>query len=83
MASITLKNIPERLHCAYKRRAKANSRSLQAEILQVLARSVVASDDSETLEVGEVAGILKPKRKGVTVSEMEEGISRELRESWK
>jgi len=84
MASITLKNIPEPLHCAYKRRAKANSRSLQAEILQTLARGVVASDETKPLAVVDVAGILKPKkRKGVTIAQMEEGISLGLRESWK
>lgn len=83
MASITLKNIPEPLHCAYKRRAKANSRSLQAEILQTLARGVVAPDETKPLAVGDVAGILKPKRNGVTVAQMEEGVSRGLRESWK
>lgn len=83
MASITLKNIPEPLHCAYKRRAKANSRSLQAEILQTLAQGVVATHEDEPLAVGDVAGILKPKRKGVTITQMEEGISSSLRESWK
>ncbi len=83
MASITLKNIPEPLHCAYKRRAKANSRSLQAEILQTLSRGVAVPDETELLEVGDVAGMLKPKRKGVTVAQMEEGISRALGESWK
>lgn len=83
MASITLKNIPEQLHCAYKRRAMANCRSLQAEILQVLARGVEVSDGSDQLAVEDVAGMLKPQRKGVTLPQMEEGVSNWLRESWK
>jgi plasmid stability protein len=83
MASITLKNIPEPLHCAYKRRAKAHSRSLQAEILQTLARSVAAPDEAGQLEVEDVAGMLKPKRKGVTIQQMEKGIDQWLRKSWK
>jgi len=83
MASITLKNIPEPLHCAYKRRAKAHSRSLQAEILRTLARSVAEPEGAEELAVADVAGMLKPQRKGVTVREMDEAIDRSLRESWK
>ena len=83
MASITLKNIPEPLHCAYKRRAKAHSRSLQAEILRTLARSVAEPEGAEELAVEDVAGMLKPQRKGVTVREMDEAIDRSLRESWK
>jgi plasmid stability protein len=83
MASITLKNIPESLHCAYKRRAKANSRSLQSEILQILSSCVTMADDAGELAIDDVAGMLKPQRKGVTVPQMEEGINRSLRESWK
>ncbi len=84
MASITLKNIPEPLHCAYKRRAKAHSRSLQAEILRTLANSVDASeDDSGGLAVGDVAGMLKPRGKGLSIREMGEAIDRSFRTSWK
>ena len=83
MASITLKNLPEALHCAFKRRAKAHARSLQAEILHTLARSVAAPDEAGQLAVKDVAGMLKPRRKGVTVEQMREGIDQSLRESWK
>ena len=83
MASITLKNIPESLHSAYKRRAKAHSRSLQAEILRTLASSAFLEPASETLTVDKVAGMLKPQRKGVTIEEMNKGITQSLRDSWK
>jgi len=83
MASITLKNIPEPLHCAYKRRAKAHSRSLQAEILHTLANHVATADETGRLAVADVAGMLKPQRKGVTIQEMHQGIDQSLRASWK
>ncbi len=83
MASITLKNIPEPLHCAYKRRAKAHSRSLQAEILHTLASSVATTDEAGQLTVADVAGMLKPHRKGVTIQQMHQGIEQAIRESWK
>ncbi|MFM7180880.1 MAG: FitA-like ribbon-helix-helix domain-containing protein [Verrucomicrobiales bacterium] len=83
MASITIKNIPEALHFVYRRRAKAHARSLQAEILHTLARSVAAPDETGQMEVKEVAGMLKPRRKGVTIEQMREGIGQSLRKSWK
>lgn len=83
MSSITIKNIPESLHCAFKRRAKAHARSLQAEILHALARSVAAPDEKGQLTVSDVAGMLKPRRKGVTIEQMREGIDQSLRDSWK
>ncbi len=83
MASITLKNIPESLHSAYKRRAKVHSRSLQAEILRTLASAASLEPASDTLPVDKVAGMLKPQRKGVTIAEMEKGIAQSLRDSWK
>ena len=83
MASITLKNIPESLHSAYKRRAKVHSRSLQAEILHTLAGAANVPGASDCLSVDEVAGMLKPQRKGVTVPEMNKGIDQSLRDSWK
>lgn len=83
MASITLKNIPDSLHAAYKRRAKMHSRSLQAEILHTLGRAASEPEEGDRLSVNEVAGMLEPRRKGVTVTEMDTGISRHLKESWK
>lgn len=83
MASITLKNIPESLHSAYKRRAKAHSRSLQAEILRTLASSASLEPASDALSVDKVAGMLKPRRKGVTVAQMNKGIDHSLRAAWK
>jgi plasmid stability protein len=84
MASITLKNIPEPLHCAFKRRAKAHSRSLQAEILRTLANSVDASEDnSGSLAVKDVVGMLKPRGKGLSIREMGEAIDRSFHTSWK
>lgn len=83
MASITIKNIPDALHFAYRRRAKAHARSLQAEILHTLARNVDAPDESGQTKVRDVAGMLKPRRKGVTIEQMREGIEQSLRKSWK
>lgn len=83
MPSITIKNIREPLYCAFKRRAKAHSRSLQAEILHILARSVVAPEEAGQLAVKDVAGMLKPKRKGVTIEQMRQEIDQTPRESWK
>ncbi len=84
MASITLKNIPEPLHCAFKRRAKAHSRSLQAEIIRTLADSVYApEDDGSGPAVGDVAGILKPRGKRLGIREMGEAIDRSFRSSSK
>ncbi len=83
MASITLKNIPEPLHCTYKRRAKAHSRSLQAEILFTLAQGVALQDEASQLAVADVAGMLKPQTKGVTIPQMRKGIDQWLQESWK
>jgi len=83
MASITLKNIPDSLHAAYKRRAKLHSRSLQEEILQTWDRAVSVAEEGYQLSVDEVAGMLKPGCKGVSVTEMDAGISRYLKESWK
>ncbi|MFU8892157.1 MAG: FitA-like ribbon-helix-helix domain-containing protein [Luteolibacter sp.] len=83
MASITLKNIPEPLHCVYKRRAKAHSRSLQAEILHTLAKHVATTDEDAKLAVEDVVGMLKPQRKGVTIQQMHHGIDQSLRKSWK
>ncbi len=83
MPSITLKNIPEPLHCVYKRRAKAHARSLQAEILHTLACNVSTADEANQLTVDDVAGMLKPQRKGVTIQQMDQGLEQSLRESWK
>ena len=83
MASITLKNIPEALHCHYKWRAKTHARSLQAEILHTLARSASATEEADHLALDDVAGMLKPRRNGVTVEEMNKGIDPWLRDSWK
>lgn len=83
MASISLKNIPEHLHCTYKRRAKAHSRSLQAEVLFTFAQGVAMQDEVSQLAVADVAGMLKPQTKGVTISQMNKGIDQWLKESWK
>lgn len=83
MASITLKNIPETLHATYKRRAKAHSRSLQAEILRTLASSASMEPAPDPLSPDEVAGMLKPRRKGVTLAEMNQAINQSLRDAWR
>lgn len=82
MASITLKKIPERLHRSYKARAIANRRSLQAEILRTLEQSLGQGDEGDAIEVSLVAGMLKPKRKGVTVEAMKTALDAAVIEQW-
>lgn len=83
MASITLKKIPDRLHRDFKRRALANRRSLQAEIILTLEQSLGADVGADALDVGAVAGMLKPRRKGVSVDEMKTAVETEFRKQWK
>lgn len=83
MASITLKNIPESLHATYKRRAKAHSRSLQAEILRTLASSASIEPMPDPLKPDQVAGMLKPRRKGISLAEMNQGIDQSFRDTWR
>lgn len=82
MSSITLKNIPRHLHLAYKRRAKKHSRSLQAEILHTLDLSVGEDPEEGSTDVDEVAGILKPKKHGVTLDDMDRAVDDMFREQW-
>jgi hypothetical protein len=84
MASITLKNIPEDLHALYKRRAKTNSRSLQAEILKTLADEVDLnpSEGEKIYEVDDLIGILKYDGPAKTIEEMNEGVAKMFRETW-
>ena len=82
MASITLKKIPERLHRSFKARASANHRSLQAEIIRTLEQSLGQRDEADAIEVSQVAGMLKPKRKGVTLEEMQTGLDADLKKQW-
>ena len=83
MASITLKNIPDQLHAAYKRRAHANARSLQLEIIHTLSRNANLPPETGAADIEAVAGMLKPGRKGVTVEDMREGVDQHFRKTWK
>ncbi|GEM_PF-1141730 len=83
MPSITLKDIPEHLHETYKRRARAHRRSLQAEILSTLATHAAMPAEDATVSIAEVAGMLKPGRKGVSVQDMDRAVAELARKSWK
>ena len=83
MASITLKNIPEDLHALYKRRAKKNSRSLQAEILLALAERAEDAEEERKVEVDDVIGMLKYDGPPISVEEMNAGVDKMFRETWK
>lgn len=83
MASITLKKLPEQLHRDFKQRALANRRSLQAEIIRTLEESVGRAEPGDYLSVDDVAGMLKPEKKRVSVSEMEAAVERESVRRWK
>jgi plasmid stability protein len=82
MASITLKKIPDRLHRSFKARASANHRSLQAEIVRTLEQSLGQGDDGDAIDVSFVAGMLKPKRKGVPVEAMKTALDADLKKKW-
>ena len=82
MPSITLKDIPVHLHETYKRRAKVHRRSLQAEILSTLAAHASLPAEEATVSIAEVAGMLKPKRKGVGVEDMNRAVAELARKSW-
>ncbi len=83
MASITLKNIPEHLHAIYKRRAAAHHRRLQAEIYRTLALHASGPEGNNSVSIDDVAGMLKPRRKGVRIEDMKPGVDRMFQESWK
>ncbi|MDA7881008.1 hypothetical protein N9A94_01745 [Akkermansiaceae bacterium] len=83
MASITLKNIPEDLHAIYKRRAKAHSRSLQAEILETLKRRAVPPELEEEKSLDDLVGMLSCDGPPVSVEDMNEAVSKMFRETWK
>lgn len=82
MASITLKKIPDRLHRSFKARARANHRSLQAEILRTLEQSLGQGDAGDAVDVSLVAGMLKPKRKGVAVEAMKTALDADVKKKW-
>lgn len=82
MPSITLKKIPDRLHRSFKARAKANHRSLQAEIVRTLEQSLGQGEDGDAIDVSMVAGMLKPKRKGVTVEAMKTALDADVKKKW-
>lgn len=83
MSSITLKHIPERLHHDYKRRAQANRRSLQAEIIRTLEQAAGQSEDGDYVTIDSVAGMLKPRGKNVSIAAMKEAVDQELKRRWK
>lgn len=82
MPSITLKKIPDRLHRSFKARAQANHRSLQAEIVRTLEQSLGQGEDGDAIDVSMVAGMLKPKRKGVTVEAMKTALDADVKKKW-
>lgn len=86
MASITLKNIPKHLHAAYKRRAAGHARSLQSEILHTLNEALASAGSPEAQEpslcADEVAGMIKPFRRGVSLKEMDAAVSERFRKKW-
>ena len=83
MASITLKNIPEHLHLAYKRRARQHARSLQAEILYTLGQSADVVREEPSVSVDDVAGCIKPVNRHVSLREMNPAVDAMFRNEWK
>lgn len=83
MPSITLKNIPEHLHLAYKRRAKQHARSLQAEILYTLGQSAEIAQEEPPVSVDDVAGCIKTVTPHASLQEMDRKVDALFREEWR
>ena len=59
MASVTIRNLDDDVIAALKRRAKANDRSLEAELRAVLVREVCGYEPEEFLAGGPYAGLAR------------------------
>lgn len=77
MAAINIKNIPDHIHLRLKQRAAANHRSLNKEIVHILAEALAVDsplrlDPEDTLR--RIRTIKKEFRGGLTIDEIQEAI---------
>ncbi len=68
MASVTIRNLDDEVVAALKRRAKANNRSLEAELRVVLVRAVRGYDAEEFLALADRIAAMTPKDRPQTDS---------------
>ncbi len=68
MASVTVRNLDDDVVVALKQRAKANNRSLEAELRVVLVRAVRGYDADEFLALAERIRAMTPKDRPQTDS---------------
>ncbi len=68
MASVTIRNLDDDVVTALKQRAKANSRSLEAELRVVLVRAVRGYDAEEFLALADRIAAMTPKDRPQTDS---------------
>ncbi len=68
MASVTIRNLDDDVVAALKQRAKANNRSLEAELRVVLVRAVRGYDAEEFLALADRIAAMTPKDRPQTDS---------------
>lgn len=68
MATVTIRNLSDDVVVALKERARRNSRSMEAEVRDVLTR--LAQNDGSGLEAGLAGRIARPRRWSVPASEI-------------
>ncbi|MFQ5959014.1 MAG: hypothetical protein ACE5LF_06560 [Alphaproteobacteria bacterium] len=62
MASVTIRNLDDDVVAALKRRAKANNRSLEAEVRHILSAMVRGQSREEFLALAERISAMTPDR---------------------
>ena len=67
MATLHVRNVPDRVYSKLRTRAAAERRSLSAEVIQVLAKSV----DEPTVDVGELLNEIRHSRLQQPCSELD------------
>ncbi len=60
MASVTIRNLDDEVVARLKERAKANNRSLEAELREILARSVGAMTSEELIALAKRIAAMTP-----------------------
>lgn len=83
MASITLKDIPEDLHERFRKRAARNRRSLQAEILNVMANAEFDFAEEEKMDLDELIGVVNYTGPSFSVEEMDSELEKMVHKTWK
>ena len=88
MATVTIRNLSDDVVVALKERARRNSRSMEAEVRDVLTR--LASNDASGIEADLAQRVSRPRRWSVPASEIMARVDanpstpeqRRMREEW-